>query len=110
MKNVDIAALGATLKEELAFCKQYGIKDHLKHMVDSWYVDNAYLEVDSDGFLWLRAKHGAKSFEVIIFQLNGYYMSHDVEADDWPTKCKSFKSKDFNTFIIGLLIYFKMSI
>ena len=109
MKNVDIAVLAATLKEEVAFCKKNGIKDHLQHMVDSWYVDSAYLEVDDD-FLWLKAQHGAKSFEVIIFKFNGYYMAHDVEVDDWPIKSKSFKSKDFNTFIIGLLIYFKMSI
>ena len=110
MKNVDIALLAATLKEELAFCTQNGIKDHLQHMVDSWYVDSAYLEVDDDDFLWLNAQHGAKSFEVIIFKFNGYYMAHDVEVDDWPIECRSFKSKDFNTFIIGLLIYFKMSI
>ena len=109
MKNVDIAALGATLREELLICKQYGIKDHLQHMVDSWYVDSAYLEVVDD-LLWLKAQHGAKPFEVIIFKFNGYYMAHDVEVDDWPIECRSFKSKDFKVFIMGLLIYFKMSI
>ena len=70
----------------------------------------ARLEVDSDGFLWLKAQHGAKSFEIIIFKFNGYYMAHDVEVDDWPIESKSFKSKDFKVFIMGLLIYFKMSI
>ena len=109
MKNIDIATLAITLKEELSFCEKNGIKNPIQHMIDAWYVDTARLEA-KDGFVWLKAQYGNESFETIIFQFNGYYMAHDVEVINWPIECKSFKSKDLKTFIIGLLIYFRLSI
>ena len=109
MKNVDIALLAATLKEELAICKKYGIKDHLQHMVDSWYVDYARLETVK-GFTVLSARYAYKFFNITICYEDGYYVAYDADIEEGDVKFKKYKSKNLNVLLIGLLIHFKMSI
>ena len=109
MKNVDIAVLAATLKEEVAFCKKNDIKNVLNHMVDAWYVDYARLETVK-GFTVLSARYAYKFFHIVIEYKDGYYVASDYDVDMNVVKTKTFRSKDLKTLIIGLLIYFKMSI
>ena len=109
MKNVDIAVLAATLKEELLFCKKNDIKDPLKHMVDSWYVDIARLETVK-GFTVLSARYAYKFFHIVIEYKDGYYVASDADIEEGDVKFKKYKSKNLNVLLIGLLIHFKMSI
>ena len=109
MKNVDIVALGATLKQELDFCKKNGIKDPLQHMTDSWYVDYARIE-RIEGYPILCARYAYKFLYTVIDIKDGYYVASDIEIEGNAVITKTFRSKDLKTLIIGLLIYFKMSI
>ena len=109
MKNVDIAVLAATLKEEVAFCKKNDIKNPLRHMVDAWHVDVARIE-RVEGHTMLCARYAYKFFHIVIEHKDGYYVASDYDVDMNVVKTKTFRSKDLKTLIIGLLIYFKMSI
>ncbi len=109
MKNVDIAVLAATLKEEVAFCKKNDIKNPLRHMVDAWHVDVARIE-RVEGHTMLCARYAYKFFHITICYEGGYYVASDCDVDMNVVKTKTFRSKDLKTLIIGLLIYFKMSI
>ena len=111
MKNVDIAVLAATLKEEVAFCKKNDIKNPLRHMVDAWHVDVARIE-RVEGHTMLCARYAYKFFHIVIEYKDGHYIASDFDifTKDDLVIIKTFKSKDLNTLLIGLLIYFKMSI
>ncbi len=109
MKNVDIVALGTTLREELEFCKKNGIKNVLNHMVDAWYVDVARLETVK-GFTVLSARYAYKFFNITICYEGGYYVAYDADIEEGDIKVKKYKSKNLNVLLIGLLIHFKMSI
>ena len=111
MKNVNTVALAAAIKEELAFCKKNDIKNVLNHMVDAWHVDYARLE-RFGGHTMLCSRYAYKFFHVILEYKDGHYIASDFDifTKDNLVIIKTFKSKDLNTLLIGLLIYFKMSI
>ena len=109
MKNVDIAVLAATLKEEVAFCKKNDIKNPLRHMVDAWHVDVARIE-RVEGHTMLCARYAYKFFHIVIEYKDGYYVAYDADIEEGDVKFKKYKSKNLNVLLIGLLIHFKMSI